>query len=167
MEEPWLAFGRGGGITQQGRPGGKAVVTLNVFLDSSALAKRYVEEPGSDRVEEILSSASSLGVSVISLPEVVSALCRRRREGKLSRQQYSKAKQALSEDIADASVVNVTERVISRAVDFLERWPLRSSDSLQVASATEWMAELFVSADERQCAAARGSGLQVEKLPVG
>ena len=140
---------------------------MNVFLDSSALAKRYVEEPGSDRVEEILSSASSLGVSVISLPEVVSALCRRRREGKLSRQQYSKAKQALSDDIADASVVNVTERVVSRAVDLLESWPLRSSDSLQVASATEWLAELFVSADERQCAAARGYGLQVEKLPVG
>jgi predicted nucleic acid-binding protein len=140
---------------------------VNVFLDSSALAKRYIQETGSDRLEEILSSASSLVVSVICVSEVVSALCRRRREGKLSRQEYLKAKQALFEDIEDSSVVNVTDRVLARAVELLERWPLRSSDSLHVASAAEWCAELFVSADEKQCTAARGYGLQVEQLPVG
>ncbi|MBP1602748.1 MAG: hypothetical protein H6Q06_2899, partial [Acidobacteria bacterium] len=53
---------------------------MNVFMDSSALAKRYIEEPGSEVVEEILSSAASLGVSVICLSEVISALCRRRRD---------------------------------------------------------------------------------------
>ena len=140
---------------------------MNVFLDSSALAKRYVQEPGSDRLEEILSSASSLGVSVICLSEVVSALCRRRREKKLSPQEYLKAKQALLEDIEDASVVNITDQVVARAVELLERWPLRSSDALHLASAAEWSADLFVSADERQCAAARRYALQVEQLPVG
>ena len=140
---------------------------MNVFLDSSALAKRYIQEHGSDRLEDILSSASSLGVSVICVSDVVSALCRRRREGKLSRQGYLEAKQALFEDIEDSSVVNVADRVLARAVELLERWPLRSSDALHVASAAEWSAELFVSADERQCAAARAYGLQVEELPVG
>jgi hypothetical protein len=140
---------------------------VNVFLDSSAPAKRYVQEPGSDRLEEILSSASSLGVSVICVSEVVSALCRRRRERMLSAQQYAKAKQALFEDIEDASVVNLTDQVVARAIELLDRWPLRSSEALHVASATEWSAELFVSADEKQCAAARGYGLQVEHLPVG
>ena len=138
---------------------------MNIFLDSSALAKRYVQEPGSDRLEEILFSASSLGISVICLPEVVSALCRIRRERKLSQPQYLKAKQALFEDIDDTSVVNVTDQVVARAIELLERWPLRSSDSLHVASAAEWAADLFVSADARQCAAARAYGLQVEELP--
>jgi hypothetical protein len=104
---------------------------------------------------------------VICLSEVVSALCRRRRERKLSRQQYLNAKEALFEDIEDASVVNITDQVIARAVELLERWPLRSSDSLHVACAAEWSAELFVSADERQCAAARRYGLRIEQLPVG
>ena len=140
---------------------------MNVFLDSSALAKRYIQEPGSDRLEEILSSASSLGISVICVSEVVSALCRRRRERMLSAQQYAKAKQALFEDIEDASVVSLTDQVVARAVELLERWPLRSSDALHVASAAEWSAELFVSADEKQCTAARGKGLQVKQLPGG
>ena len=139
---------------------------MNVFFDSSALAKRYVQEPGSDRVEEILSLASSLGVSVICISEVVSALCRCRRERKLSQQQYLKAKRALFEDIEDASIIHLTDAVIVRAVELLERWTVRSSDSLHVASAAEWSAELFVSGDERQCKAARGYGLKVEDLSV-
>ncbi len=104
---------------------------------------------------------------MICLSEVVSALCRRRRERKLSQQQYLKAKQALFEDVEDSSIVNVTNQVVGLAAELLERWPLRSSDSLQVASAAASAAELFVSADERQCAAARGYGLRVEELPVG
>lgn len=140
---------------------------MNVFLDSSALAKRYVEESGSDRVQDILSSASSLTISVLCISEIISALCRRRRERKLSQQQYLAAKEALLADIEDMSVINLTDRVITRAVDILEKWPLRSSDSLQIASAAEWSAQLFVSADDRQCAAARQYGLQVEELPAG
>jgi len=138
---------------------------LNVFLDSSALAKRYVEEAGSDRVQAILASATSLTVSVLSISEIVSALCRLRRERRLSPQQYLSAKQALFTDVEDMNIVNLTNQVLVRAVEILERWPLRSSDAIHVASAAEWSAQLFVSADARQCAAARAYGLQVVALP--
>jgi hypothetical protein len=140
---------------------------MNVFLDSSALAKRYLQEPGTNHLEEILSSASSLGVSVICVAEVISAFCRLRREGKLSPLQYVNAKRALLADIEDCSVTDVTDQVMARAIDLLEGQPLRSSDSLHVASAAEWAADLFVSADARQCAAARGYGLHVVQLPSG
>jgi hypothetical protein len=36
----------------------------------------------------------------------------------------------------------------------------------QQASAAEWAADLFVSADRRQCSAARNYGLKVEELPM-
>ncbi len=134
-------------------------------MDSSALAKRYVLEAGSERVEAILAAASSLGVSVICLAEVISALCRRRREQRLTKQQYAKARQALLDDISDASVVYVTDKVVLRAVAVLEGFPLRSSDALHVASAYEWGTELFVSADGRQCTAAQHCALPVERLP--
>jgi uncharacterized protein len=140
---------------------------LNVFFDSSALAKRYVEEAASNRVQDILLSANSLTISVLCISEIISALCRRRRERKLSQQQYLAAKEALFADIEDMNVVNLTDQVIARSVSILEKWPLRSSDSLHVASAAEWASQLFVSADERQCAAARKYGLQVEQLPTG
>jgi len=84
----------------------------------------------------------------------------------MSQSQYLNAKRALLADIEDCSVTDVTDQVMARAVELLEHWPLRSSDSLQVASAAEWTADLFVSADARQCAAARGYGLHVVRLPL-
>jgi hypothetical protein len=164
LETAWPALDFTWCVTQQGDLARKAIFIVNVFVDSSALSKRYVQEPGSRRLEEILAEASSLGISRICLTEIVSALCRRRREGSLSKQQYSAAKQALFTDISDARVVNLTDQVVERAVDFLERWPLRSSDSLHIACASEWQADLFVSADAKQCEAARDFGLRVEKL---
>jgi len=137
---------------------------LNIFFDSSALAKRYLEEKGSDRVQVILSSTSALGVSVICVSEIISALCRRRRERRLSTQQYRDAKRALFSDLEDASVIGIGEEVIARSVELLEHFPLRSADALHIACAAEWSAELFVSADERQARAARAHGLKVEAL---
>lgn len=137
---------------------------MNVFFDSSALAKRYIEEKGSDRLQAIISSASALGVSVICIPELISALYRRRRERRLSSQQYRDAKAAVFSDIEDASVIGISEEVIARSVELLEHFPLRSADALHIACAAEWSAELFVSADERQARAARAHGLQVEVL---
>lgn len=137
---------------------------MNVFFDSSALAKRYIDEKGSDRVQAVLSSASALAVSVICAPEIVSALCRRRRERKLSTEEYRNAKAAMLMDIDDATVLAVTEEVIARAVTLLEQFPLRSADALHIACASEWSTDLFVSADDRQCQAARACGLRVEAI---
>jgi predicted nucleic acid-binding protein len=139
---------------------------LKVFLDSSALAKRYIQEAGSGRLETILLSASSLGVAVICVPEIISALCRLRRERKLRTSDYQKARRALLADVSDMNVVNLTDAVVARAVSLLERSPLRSSDALHVACAAEWRTELFVSADQRQCTSARAFGLKVEQLPT-
>jgi uncharacterized protein len=109
-------------------------------------------------VQDILSSSSFLTISVLYISEIISALCGGRRERKLSQQQGLAAKEAPFTDIEDMSVVNLTDPVITRAVDILEKWPLRSSDSLHMASAAEWSARLFISADERQRAAAREYG---------
>ena len=49
---------------------------MRMFCDASALAKRYVEEAASTELETLLGSATTLGLSVISVTEVVSALCR-------------------------------------------------------------------------------------------
>lgn len=41
---------------------------------------------------------------------------------------------------------------------------VRALDALHVAAALAWSAELFVSADERQCRAASEAGMAVERL---
>lgn len=133
---------------------------MKTFFDSSAFAKRYVEEAGSQAVDTLCMAATELALSIVCIPEIISALNRRVRERDLSHQQYEQVKEDLFEDIRDAEVVSLTPEVISTCTTILETSPVRAMDALHIACAVEWGAELFVSADKRQVTAARKAGLQ-------
>lgn len=137
---------------------------MKTYFDSSALAKRYVEEAGSDAVEAICQEAAELGISVIGAPEIISALNRRRRENVLTPHQYKTAKRRLSEELKDATIIHLTSPVITDTIRILEESPVRAMDALHIACALQWGAMLFVSADQRQTAAANQAGLTTKLL---
>lgn len=137
---------------------------MKLFLDSSAFAKRFVDEPGSADVQTLCSWADELGLCVICVPEIVSALNRRRREKLLTPHQYQEAKRHLLEDVRDASILHLTDSVVGKALQILEASPVRAMDALHIACAGEWEADLFASADDRQLAAARKTGLTVKQV---
>ena len=137
---------------------------MKTFLDSSAFAKRYVEEPGSQAVETLCMEATELALSVVCIPEIISALNRRVRERSLSARQYEAAKEHMSEDIRDAAIVNLTPEVVSTCTMILEASQVRAMDALHIACAVQWGAELFVSADRRQVSAAKKTGLQTRLI---
>jgi predicted nucleic acid-binding protein len=137
---------------------------MKTFFDSSAFAKRYIEEKGSGRVEQLCDEATALALSVICVPEIVSALNRRVREGSLSRIQYREAKACLAAEVADATIVNLVPSVVADAISILETNAVRAMDALHLACALQWNAELFVSSDERQLSAARKAKLRTKKV---
>ncbi len=137
---------------------------MKTFFDSSAFAKRYVEEIGSQLVDDICLNAKEVSVSVICVPEIISVLNRRVREKGLSRQDYVTIKQHLSDDVRDAVIVNLIPEVIVTSTKLLEASPLRAIDALHVACALVWGAELFVSSDKRQIAAAKKAGLKIKSV---
>lgn len=135
---------------------------MNVVFDSSAFAKRYIAEAGSEQVDEILQNATQLGLSALCVPEIVSALNRRIREGILPQPGYEQAKAQLAADVGDAVVLQLTPEVVATAVTLLENHPLRAMDALHIAGALVWQADLFVTADRQQFAAAQQSGLNAQ-----
>lgn len=137
---------------------------MKLAVDSSSFAKRYVEEIGSEELDLILGRASELAFSVILVPEIVSALNRRLRENLLTVADYRALKKQLLEDVSDATVLQVTPPVVSRSVRLLEGNALRAMDSLHVACALEWKADLFVTSDRKQFMAAMSSGLHAEYI---
>ena len=137
---------------------------MKTFFDSSSFAKRFVEERGSEQVETACSEASELGLSVICVPEVVSALNRRTREESLTADQYDEAKQSLMEGVRDAVLMNLTPPVIAASLRILEANPVRAMDALHIACALEWDADRFVSSDDRQLLAAQKAGLAVLRV---
>ena len=137
---------------------------MKLLVDSSAFAKRYVFEDGSEIIDHLLQKASQLALCTILVPEIISGLNRRQREKFLSAQDYRKVKKQLMEDVHDAVVLQVTPAVISRTVKLLETNVLRAMDALHVACALEWQAELFATADKRQLKAAKNAGLLTEYI---
>lgn len=137
---------------------------MRAYFDSSAFAKRYIQESGTAEVLAWCEQASELALSVIAVPELISAFCRLRREGRLTPAQYTRIKADLLHDIADALICDTTPQVVQHAVRALEAKPLRGMDAIHVGAAIVYEAEVFISADVRQCAAAKAAGLRVVKV---
>lgn len=134
---------------------------MKVFLDTSAFAKRYVAEQGSDKVLELCQQADSLVVSIICLPELISTLSRLVREKRLAKAAYRKLKADAMADLADVDICQIAPEVLALVVSLLEVHPLRAMDALHVACALACEPDVFVSADHRQLSAARKAGLKV------
>jgi predicted nucleic acid-binding protein len=137
---------------------------VRVFFDSSALVKRFIREAGTDEVLAQCDRATELAVAVIAVPEVISAFRRLVREGRLGEAQYAALKADLGADLADAVLCETSPQVVQRAIAALEAHPLRAMDALHIAAALVGTADVFVSADARQCAAAAALGLEVVRV---
>ena len=134
---------------------------MKVLFDTSAFARRYVTEPGSDQVLELCQQADSMVVSIICLPELISTLSRLVREKRLAKAAYRKLKADAMADLADVDICQIAPEVLASVVSLLEVHPLRAMDALHVACSLACEPDVFVSADHRQLSAARKSGLKV------
>ncbi len=108
------------------------------YLDTSALAKRYLPEVGSAWVAR-LCQQEPVAISLVALPELASALARRTREGALTAQQRDALFQAFLRDARSFMVVEPGQAIAQQAAALLLTAPLpvrlRTLDALHVASA--------------------------------
>ena len=143
------------------------------FLESSALLKRYVDEPGTDVVVALTAPAvgRSLHVCRIALVEVVAAIARRRKGKTIRPKTAAVLLQRVRGDFLSLfRVVEVSPQLLNEAVDLADRFELRAYDAVQLAAATLVNRNLaavnlpplaFVSSDRELNAAATAEGLVV------
>ncbi|MEJ2054956.1 MAG: type II toxin-antitoxin system VapC family toxin [Calditrichaceae bacterium] len=137
---------------------------MNIYFDSSAWTKRYILEQGTEEVESICFRAEKITLSILCVPEVVSAFTRLKREGRITPEQYNRLQKSLYEDIVDVKLINIAMEAINQAVNMIQKFPLRTLNALHIACAGLSKTDLFVSADARQLTAAEGIGLEVRYI---
>ena len=134
------------------------------YFDTSALVKRYVNEPGRREVLQLL-RRHELVTSAILPVEVRSAVRRRASEGTLDAARVPEVLRRMATDRAYWTLVDVGREVLAAAEALIATHPLRTLDAIHVASAQLFRSRvmmpefIFVSADERQAAAAGAVGL--------
>jgi predicted nucleic acid-binding protein len=144
---------------------------LNTFyLDTSALAKRYLSEQGSSWITALVhpTAGNIIVVCDLTAVEFFSSLARRQREGTITPADALKLqKQFLTEFERQYLSVGLEEAVLSHARNLVSRHPLRSLDAIQLASAHEAISILeapmtFVSADKNLLAIAASEGFATD-----
>jgi predicted nucleic acid-binding protein len=142
------------------------------FVDTSALAKRYLSETGSQLVDTIAREhAGELFIAAISPVEVTAAVTRRARGGYLPGEEASKILSAFRHHAAtEYRLVRLTDSVLAKAMDLAQRHGLRGYDAVQLACAMEVATNniadgrsplILVSSDAELNAAGRREGLTV------
>ena len=140
-----------------------------IYIDSSALAKLYVPEPGSDALEAFLKGRRDLMISELAITEVLSAVARRRREGMITARQALDIRDALLADADSGSfhrldMSPVVHREAERLLFHIDSIALRTLDALHVAAALLGSATQVATYDARMRATALHAGLKTVDL---
>ncbi len=134
-----------------------------VYLDASALVKLLVPEEESRALNQALAGLTDVIVSDLALTEVASALGRRRRERRLTREEAQRLYREASKLHASSHQAELTPPVHRRAERLMLSLTisLRALDALHLATALDVEAATVVSFDPRLRDAAISQGLFV------
>ena len=137
-----------------------------LYLDTSALVKLYIPEPESAGLNREILGRRDLLISDLTVTEIVSSLCRRRREGALDTRIVTRLQRAVLNHIEIGVYRRVDlgpaiHREAERFLMSVERAPLRAADALHLALAVSGEAASVLTYDRRLGAAARAIGLTV------
>jgi predicted nucleic acid-binding protein len=135
-----------------------------IYLDTSALIKRFVLEPGSDAVSRLV-AREMVATATIAYVEVHAALMRASRDGRLTASQYALTARQFEREWPAYAHVELRDDVLRLARDMVRRHPLRGYDAVHLASAATVRRGLdeevvFVAADARLLTAAAAERLQ-------
>jgi predicted nucleic acid-binding protein len=144
----------------------------SIYLDASALAKRYVPEKGSPLVDEILDNVPGdrLYVLNVGVGEVVSILVRKRNAGVVTDAYFAQVLVDFETEIvrsADVNKLPISNRLATSAFALIVAHAINSTDAVALKSALAIAQKLrrngddlvLVASDQRLLRAAQAEGL--------
>ncbi len=147
------------------------MTSVGIYIDTSALAKRYVAEVGSTEFDDFLAAEEAeFVVSPLVATELESILQRLMREARISAAYAEQARELFAIDLASAlwSMRPFGASVFAHAAQSMRELalPLATLDALHLACAIELRCEALASGDRRLLAAAAARGLRVHSFVV-
>ena len=140
-----------------------------IYVDTSALIKRYLQESGSDAFDTFFLTKAPLGISRLTVIEMRCALARRRRAKQVSRKLETQVLEAFRLDMQDGAllVASFNDDDLTLAYHLMDEVgviPLRTLDALHLAVARHIAATGFATADKNQADAARKLGFALHSF---
>jgi predicted nucleic acid-binding protein len=137
------------------------------YLETSALVKLYVQEPGTEHLLRLVASSEThrIAVSAIAQAEFRSAIRRRQREGDFTAHSATLVLERFDLHLRTRFIrQGVSDPVLDVACALIDRYPLRAYDAIQLAGCLVLKsavpeAPVFVCADQQLLQTAQAEGL--------
>lgn len=139
---------------------------MNLYIDTSAIIKLFIQEAYSDEIRNLVETAELVATGLITRAETAAGINRLTRMGLLDQEQCEIALSNFRRDWGEYQRIQVTEQIVIRA-DFLTgQHSLRGYDSVHLACALTWSEMLgapvlLATFDKELHSAAQKSGLDV------
>ncbi|MDI7259650.1 MAG: type II toxin-antitoxin system VapC family toxin [Thermodesulfobacteriota bacterium] len=140
-----------------------------IYFDTSALAKWYLNEEGSEDVEKHIQENGPVDISDLTIVEIRCLLSRRRRERNIDPKTEMKVFATFEEDIRQRFLIchPLPDGLTAGAVNLLSvhpDLPIRTLDALHLMIAREIQAEVLATADRVMAAGAKAMGFSVVRF---
>jgi uncharacterized protein len=113
-----------------------------LYLDASALVKRYVVESGSKEVNFLVEQADTVGSALLTRVEMASALAKAIRMNWVDAQEAENAWQDFLSHWQSFARLSVTPALVERAARLAWEYGLRGYDATHFAAASIWQETL-------------------------
>ena len=149
-----------------------------LYLDSCALAKKYIREKGSEAIQQKITAQTGAEAipftSILTYAEILSVFARRAKEGTLTAREVTRARREFEADWAvGLAPLMLDSGVLLLVRDILLNFSLKGSDAVHLASAL-WLRDaartgtsdrasklIFATSDRRLGKTALDRGLDV------
>ena len=137
------------------------------YVDTSALAKWYLNEPLSDAVETYLRSLPAAAISSLTAVEMRCLLARRRRAMEITAEQEMRCQAVFEDDVGEGylrllPLEDFHAQAAVRLIETLPGHPLRTLDALHLAITRAAGIEIVATADRVMAEAAEALGLSAK-----
>ncbi len=121
---------------------------MKAFIDTSSLFKKYIEEMGSKEFDELLNKILEIIVSPVTLLEMNSVIERRVRDKSLSKKEALWIRKEINIDFKFFSKVQYNKNLEQKGLELIQKYQLKTLDSLQLASGYLSKADIFITSDK-------------------
>lgn len=137
-----------------------------IFWDASALLPIIADHERAEELSKLLENSENPMVWTLTDTEILSALCRLKRENQIDEENFQKFREIWKGLKESLSVIEDVDAVKGRAERILQTHPLKAADALQLSAALigcmdETTHRGFVTLDSRLAEAARKEGFEI------
>jgi predicted nucleic acid-binding protein len=145
---------------------------LKLYLDTSVILKRYINEPGTETTDIIFDSAETgdltLTFSLWNIGEALGVLDEKRRKGSLTEKEFEQTLNLLADELLKLmrlKTLQIQTPILTDTWNLIMNNHIYEADALQIISCSCGANDALVTSDQKLAQTSKKAGLKTIHIP--